>query len=374
MNIERIIISGGGTGGHVFPALAIAGEIRKRVPDSEILFVGAADRMEMEKVPAAGYKIIGLPVMGLPRKAGISMLKFVVRLLRSYRQARKIITQFRPQIVIGVGGFASGPLLQAAAGKGIPYLIQEQNSYAGITNKMLSKNAEAVCVAFDGMEKYFPPDKIILIGNPVREDLISHQSGKDEAISFFKIKEGKKVILIMGGSLGARSLNDAVINNLDKIAESRKVEFIWQTGSIYFRDIISLLKDKTPENLYILEFISRMDLAYELAGVVVSRAGAGAIAELSIAGKPAIFVPSPNVAEDHQTRNAMALVDKKAARMIPDKEIGEKLVPEAINLINDPEECRRMSEKIRILARPDATRHIVDEAEKILEKWKALKT
>jgi UDP-N-acetylglucosamine--N-acetylmuramyl-(pentapeptide) pyrophosphoryl-undecaprenol N-acetylglucosamine transferase len=374
MNIERIIISGGGTGGHVFPALAIAGEIRKRVPDSEILFVGAADRMEMEKVPAAGYKIIGLPVMGLPRKAGISMLKFVVRLLRSYRQARKIITQFRPQIVIGVGGFASGPLLQAAAGKGIPYLIQEQNSYAGITNKMLSKNAEAVCVAFDGMEKYFPPDKIILIGNPVREDLISNQSGKDEAISFFKIKEGKKVILIMGGSLGARSLNDAVINNLDKIAESRKVEFIWQTGSIYFRDIISLLKDKTPENLYILEFISRMDLAYELAGVVVSRAGAGAIAELSIAGKPAIFVPSPNVAEDHQTRNAMALVDKKAARMIPDKEIGEKLVPEAINLINDPEECRRMSEKIRILARPDATRHIVDEAEKILEKWKALKT
>jgi len=372
MNIDRVIISGGGTGGHIFPALAIADEIRKRVPDSEILFVGAADRMEMEKVPAAGYKIIGLPVMGLPRKAGISMLKFVVRLLRSYRQAKKIIVQFRPQIAIGVGGFASGPLLRAAAARGIPYLIQEQNSYAGITNKMLGKNAEAVCVAFDGMEKYFPADKIVLTGNPVREDLISHRADKDEAISFFKIKEDKKVILIMGGSLGARSLNNAVMNNLDEIADSG-VEFIWQTGSIYYRDIISGFKDKSPDNLHILEFISRMDLAYELAGVVVSRAGAGAIAELCIAGKPAVFVPSPNVAEDHQTRNAMALVEKKAARMIPDNEINEKLVPEVISLINAPEECRRMSEKIRMLARPDATRNIVDEAEKILEKWKALK-
>lgn len=373
MNIERVIISGGGTGGHIFPALAIAGEIRSRFPDSEILFVGAADRMEMEKVPAAGYRIIGLPVMGFPRKKGINMLKFVVRLLRSYRMALKIIVQFRPQIAIGVGGFASGPLLRAAGRKGIPYLIQEQNSFAGITNKLLGKNAEAVCVAFEGMEEYFPADKIIITGNPVRKDLIGDPVNKDEAIVFFGIQERKKVILIMGGSLGARSLNDAVMKNLDRIADSG-IEFIWQTGSLYYKDIISGLEDNKPANLYILEFISRMDMAYALADVVISRAGAGAIAELSVVGKPVILVPSPNVAEDHQTRNAMTLVEKGAALMISDSEVDNKLIPEAVRLIDAPEEQRQMSEKIRTLARPDATRRIVDEAEKILKKWKALKT
>ncbi len=364
--MKRVIITGGGTGGHIFPALAIASEIRKRFPDADILFVGAESRMEMEKVPQAGYKIIGLPVTGMPRKPGIGMLKFAVRLLKSYNTAQKIISQFRPQIAIGVGGFASGPLLRAAAAGRVPYLIQEQNSFAGITNKLLGKKADVVCVAFEGMEKYFPADKIVITGNPVRENLKAGETGKQEAADYFGLKKDKKTVLVLGGSLGAQSVNEALMKGLDRIAAS-DVQFIWQTGSIYYRRIIEKIKDKVPQNLFIVEFISRMELAYSAADVVISRAGAGTISELCLVGKPAILVPSPNVAEDHQTKNAVALVEKDAAVMIADREIDEKLIYEALRLANMPEECRRLSENIKLMARPDATRHIVDEAEKLLK-------
>jgi UDP-N-acetylglucosamine--N-acetylmuramyl-(pentapeptide) pyrophosphoryl-undecaprenol N-acetylglucosamine transferase len=365
MNIERVIISGGGTGGHIFPALAIANEIKRRYPDVEILFVGARNRMEMEKIPAAGYRIIGLPVTGFPRKPGISMLRFTVRLLKSYQLAKMIINQFNPQVAIGVGGFASGPLLRAATGKKIPALIQEQNSYAGITNKLLGKRVQTICVAYDHMERYFPAEKIVFTGNPVRENLLSQLENKDKAIDFFEMKEAGRVILILGGSLGARSLNNAMLKNVSRIADSG-VTVMWQTGSLYHRDVLAKLQDAIPSNLYIFEFITRMDLAYAAADVVISRAGAGTISELCLTGKPAILVPSPNVAEDHQTKNALALVETGAARMIPDSEIDEKLIPEAIRLVNDEKACRQLSTRIKTLARPDATRRIVDEAEKLL--------
>lgn len=367
MKIERVIISGGGTGGHIFPALAIAGEIGKRFPDAEILFVGALGRMEMERVPAAGYKIIGLPVMGFPRKPGLKMLKFVTSLLKSNRLAKKIINEFNPQIVIGVGGFASGPLLRAAAKKQIFTLIQEQNSYAGITNRLLGKKARAICVAYDKMERYFPAEKIVFTGNPVRENLLKKIDDRSEALSFFGLKEEDRVVLVVGGSLGARSINNAMLKNVEVMAKSG-VQFIWQTGSIYYREITEKMKDATPDNLNLHEFLKRMDLAYAAAGVVISRAGAGTISELCLVGKPSILVPSPNVAEDHQTKNAMALVEKNAAKMIPDHEIDEQLLPEAIRLINSPEECNRLSSEIKKLAKPDATRHIVDEAEKLLKQ------
>jgi len=365
--MKRVIISGGGTGGHIFPALAIANEIRKRFPDADILFVGADSRMEMEKVPQAGYKIIGLPVTGLPRKPGIGMLKFAVRLLKSYNTAQKIINQFRPQIAIGVGGFASGPLLRAAAAKRVPYLIQEQNSFAGITNKLLGKNAGAVCVAFEGMEKYFPADKIVITGNPVRENLKATEAGRQEAADYFGLKKDKKTVLVLGGSLGAQSVNEAVMKGLDRIAAS-DVQFIWQTGSIYYRRIIEKLKDRVPENLLIVEFISRMELAYAAADVVISRAGAGTISELCLVGKPAILVPSPNVAEDHQTKNAAALADREAAIMIPDSLVGKRLIVEAVKLVADREKRRTLSENIKKLAERDADVRIAGEVLKLIRK------
>jgi UDP-N-acetylglucosamine--N-acetylmuramyl-(pentapeptide) pyrophosphoryl-undecaprenol N-acetylglucosamine transferase len=367
MKLERVIISGGGTGGHIFPALAIANEIGKRFPNAEILFVGAMGRMEMEKVPAAGYKIIGLPVTGFPRKPGMKMLTFVVGLMKSNRLAKKIINQFKPQIAIGVGGFASGPLLRAAAKKGIPNLIQEQNSYAGITNKLLGKKANTICVAYEKMDRYFPKEKIVLTGNPVRENLLNQVDNIPEAIEYFGLKNPDKVILIVGGSLGARSINNALLKNISLIAKS-DVEVIWQTGSIYYKEIQDKLKDAIPGNLHIHEFLTRMDLAYAAAGIVISRAGAGTISELCLVGKPAILVPSPNVAEDHQTKNAKALAEKGAAVLIPDTEIDEKLLSEAIRLINEKDVCKNLSENIIKLARPNATRHIVDEVEKLLNK------
>lgn len=367
MKLEKVIISGGGTGGHIFPALAIANEIGRRYPDAEILFVGAQGRMEMEKVPAAGYKIVGLPVTGFPRKPGMKMITFVVRLLKSNKLAKKVINQFEPQIAIGVGGFASGPLLRAAARRGIPTLIQEQNSYAGITNKLLAKKARTICVAYDNMEKYFPDEKIVLTGNPIRENLLSGLKNNREAFDYFGLKNTGKVILIVGGSLGARSINNAVLKNISLIAGSG-VEVIWQTGSIYYREILEKMKDATPPNLHIHEFLSRMDLAYAAAGVVISRAGAGTISELCLVGKPSILVPSPNVAEDHQTKNARALADKGAAILITDSDIDEKLLPEAIRLIQNETECKQLSENIKLLARPNATRQIVDEAEKLVSE------
>ncbi len=367
MRIERVIISGGGTGGHIFPALAIANEIKARSQDAEILFVGALGRMEMEKVPAAGYKITGLPVTGLPRKPGLKMITFLTGLLKSISRAKKIIRDFQPQVVIGVGGFASGPLLRAASRKGIPTLIQEQNSYAGITNKLLGKKAGAICVAYEKMNRWFPEEKIVLTGNPVREDLTAQPGSQKKARAFFGLDENKKVILILGGSLGARSINNAMLKNAEKVRTGR-VQVLWQTGSLYYQEMCEKMKDKTPVGLKIVEFISRMDLAYAAADVIVTRAGAGTISELCIIGKPSVFVPSPNVAEDHQTKNAAALVEKDAARMVPDHEADERLLDEAIRLIQNPGECTRLSENIKKLAKPGATRHIVDEAEKLLKK------
>lgn len=364
MKIERVILSGGGTGGHIFPALAIANEIGKRFPEAEILFVGALGRMEMERIPAAGYKIVGLPVMGFPRKPGLKMIKFFLRLLKSAAMARKVVREFRPQVAIGVGGFASGPLLRAAAKMKIPTLIQEQNSYAGITNKLLGKKVDSICVAYDKMDRYFPAEKIVFTGNPVRDNLMQLPD-RNKAFDYFGLNSKDQVILIIGGSLGARSINNAVNRNLDVIGKS-DVKVIWQTGAIYFDQIQQDLKTNKPENLQVHKFISRMELAYAVAKVVVSRAGAGTISELCLVGKPAILVPSPNVAEDHQTKNAMALSEKDAAIMIPDLEIDEKLITEAIKLIKNEQKCILLSEKIKLLAKPEATKSIVNEVEKLL--------
>ncbi len=367
MTINKVILSGGGTGGHIFPALSIANEIRKRNPDAEILFVGALGRMEMEKIPAAGYKIVGLPVMGFPRKPSIKMFVFFRQLVKSASKAQKILKEFKPQVAIGVGGFASGPLLRAASKKKIPTLIQEQNSYAGITNKLLGKKVDAICVAYDNMERFFPSDKIILTGNPVRENLDQNIQNKKEALDYFGLNGKEKVILIVGGSLGARSINEAVLKDIDKIAAAN-INIIWQTGVIYYEKIQDELVDKKPENLQVHQFLTRMDLAYAAADLVISRAGAGTISELCLVGKPSILVPSPNVAEDHQTKNALALVKKDAALMVPDSEIKEQLFPLAFEVLGDEIKCRNLSDKIKLLAKPEATKTIVDEVEKLIAK------
>ncbi len=365
MKIERVIISGGGTGGHIFPALAIANEIGKRNPDAEILFVGALGRMEMEKIPAAGYEIIGLPVIGFPRKPGMKIFSFFARLAKSSSMARKIVKDFKPQVAIGVGGYASGPLLRAAVAKGIPSLIQEQNSYAGITNKLLGKKVDAICVAYGKMDRYFPAEKIKVTGNPVRESLLGGDGNKKGALAYFGLKGDEKVVLVVGGSLGARSINNAVLKSVGEIAKSG-VRVIWQTGAFYYERIMEETAKSKPENLQIHKFITRMDLAYSVAGLVISRAGAGTISELCLVGKPAILVPSPNVAEDHQTKNANALVGKGAALMLRDNEIDGKLISEAIRLIGNDVKCKELSVEIKKLAKPFATKDIVDEAEKIL--------
>ncbi len=367
MKIEKVILSGGGTGGHIFPALSIANEIRKRNPDAEILFVGALGRMEMEKIPAAGYKIVGLPVMGFPRKPSLKIFTFFGRLIKSASMARSIVNELNPQIAIGVGGYASGPLLRAAAEKKIPTLIQEQNSYAGITNKILSKKVNSICVAYDKMERYFPADKIVFTGNPVRENLVQNLKNRKEALEFFGLNEKEKIVLIIGGSLGARSINNVVLKNMKDIATSG-VQVIWQTGAFYFSEIQKDLKDKKPANLQIHQFLSRMDLAYSAADLVISRAGAGTISELCLVGKPSVLVPSPNVSEDHQTKNALALVEQDAALIVKDNEIDEKLFPLAFETVLDEGKCKKLTEKIKLLAKPDATKTIVDEVEKLIVK------
>ncbi len=363
----KIIISGGGTGGHIFPALSIAGEFRNRFPDCEIQFVGALGRMEMEKVPAAGYPITGLPVIGMPRKPGLDSLRFLWKLWLSMNRARKIIREFQPDIAIGVGGFASGPLLRAAVSAHIPALIQEQNSFAGKTNQWLGDKAGCICVAYDGMEKFFPAAKIVLTGNPVRKNLLTAPQSKEEALSWFHLDRNRKTVLLTGGSLGARSLNNAVLQNLEVIRNSG-YSVIWQTGSLYFREMTEKTKGILPETVQIHQFLDRMELAYSAADIVVSRAGAGTISELCLVAKPVILIPSPNVAEDHQTRNAMALVQQEAAIMIRDEEIGVKLFPEVNRLLNNPPEMEKLSENISKLALPDATSRIVDEALKLIRK------
>jgi UDP-N-acetylglucosamine--N-acetylmuramyl-(pentapeptide) pyrophosphoryl-undecaprenol N-acetylglucosamine transferase len=345
---KRIIISGGGTGGHIFPAIAIANALKKLDPATEILFVGALGRMEMERVPAAGYKIVGLNIQGIQRGSILKNLLFPFKLLSSVMQSAKIIRNFKPDAAVGVGGYASGPLLYAASMKGIPYLIQEQNSYAGITNKRLGKKARKICVAYDGMERFFPADKIIITGNPIRRESVDINGKREKGLEWAKLKGDKKTIFITGGSLGARTLNESVLAGLDKIIAA-DVQLIWQTGKNYYGGVMDTLGKKDYPNIRVMEFVDRMDFAYAAADMIISRAG-GTISELCVVGKPAILVPSPNVAEDHQTSNAMSLVKKNAAILVTDKDAPEKLVDVAIELLNDQEKQKTLSENIGKLA------------------------
>ncbi|MES2425494.1 MAG: undecaprenyldiphospho-muramoylpentapeptide beta-N-acetylglucosaminyltransferase [Bacteroidota bacterium] len=357
---KRIIISGGGTGGHIFPAIAIANALKKLDPATEILFVGANGRMEMEKVPAAGYKIIGLNIQGIQRKSLWKNLAFPIKLFNSVNKSLQIIRDFKPDAAVGVGGYASGPLLYAASLKGIPYLIQEQNSYAGITNKWLGKKAEKICVAFDGMEQFFPADKLIKTGNPIRKESVDITGKKMKALELYKLSTEKKTIMVTGGSLGARTLNNSILAALDKIIAA-DVQLIWQTGKFYYKGIIEQLGENHHPNLRIMEFVNRMDLAYAAADVIISRAGAGTIAELCVVKKPVILVPSPNVAEDHQTKNALALVHDQAAIFVADRDAEEKLIDKALALLNDKELQKKLSDNIGKMALPNADEVIAKE-------------
>ena len=360
----KIILSGGGTGGHIFPAVAIANQIKKQVPDADILFVGAQGRMEMEKVPAAGYKIIGLWISGLQRKLTLANLSFPFKVISSVLKARKILNDFKPHVVIGTGGYASGPMLRAASSKGIPTLIQEQNSYAGITNKILSKKVNKICVAYEGMEKFFPAEKIILTGNPVRQDIQNIEAKKEEALKFFNLYRAKKTILVIGGSLGARTINEAVGSNLKLLADNN-IQLVWQTGKTYITTAKQQAADYAKNNIYAFDFITRMDLAYAVADVVISRAGASSVSELAIVNKPCILVPSPNVAEDHQTKNAMALVNKGAAVFVKDTEAKNKLVAETVDLMKNEARQNELKQNIAKLALPNAAEIITKEVLKL---------
>jgi UDP-N-acetylglucosamine--N-acetylmuramyl-(pentapeptide) pyrophosphoryl-undecaprenol N-acetylglucosamine transferase len=367
MKQPRVIISGGGTGGHIFPAITIANTIKERYPDAEILFVGATGRMEMEKVPAAGYKIIGMEISGLNRKNIFKNIAIVWKFRKSLIKAKRILKVFRPDVVIGVGGYASGPVLYKANALKIPTLIQEQNSYAGVTNKFLSKKASVVCVAYEGMERFFPKSKIVMTGNPCRQELLSGTITKEEANKEFNLDPDKKTILFIGGSLGSKMMNKSIFSGIDELAKSN-VQLLWQCGKPYsFEMNMDLSSKGNPENIHIHEFISRMDLAYKAADLVISRAGASSISELSLLGKPVILVPSPNVSEDHQTKNAMALVNKNAAILIRDDEAIKKLVPVALDLIQDKEKLNALSGNILKMAQPDSANRIVDKVIKLIK-------
>ncbi|MDD3195469.1 MAG: undecaprenyldiphospho-muramoylpentapeptide beta-N-acetylglucosaminyltransferase [Paludibacter sp.] len=363
----RIIISGGGTGGHIFPAISIANALKQLMPSAEILFVGALGRMEMERVPQAGYSIEGLPVRGFDRKNIFKNIRVVFDLLRSMIKARKIIRTFRPDVAIGVGGYASGPLLRAAAAKGIPTVLQEQNSYAGVTNKLLAKKAAVICVAYDEMERFFPASKLIKTGNPVRGDLLMMPSRAPEAYHYFGLSSEKPTLLIIGGSLGARTINHSVIAGLERFANSG-VQVIWQTGKLYSVEARETSKQYHSESLVVTDFISRMDYAFSVADLVISRAGAGTISELCLLAKPVILVPSPNVAEDHQTKNAMALVNKEAALLIKDSEAREKLISTALQLIGQQEKLIQLSKNIKSLAEEDSAGRIAEQVMKLLKR------
>jgi len=362
----RIIISGGGTGGHIFPAVAIANELRRRRPDTEILFVGANGRMEMTRVPDAGYRIVGLDITGLQRRLTPQNLLFPVRVFRSVRKAGKLIEEFRPDAVVGVGGYASAPVLLAATSRGIPSLIQEQNSYAGLVNKLLARRVGRICVAYDGMEKFFPADKLVVTGNPVRTEIAG--GDRVEAMKFFGLNPDQKTLLVVGGSLGARTLNLATAAALPRLREA-SVQLLWQTGKLYFPEAQQQVAAYQQDNLRALEFIQRMDLAYAAADVVVSRAGALSVSELCLTGKASILVPSPNVAEDHQTKNALALVNKGAAVLITDEHAPARLYDEALRLLDDPARQQQLSTRVRELARPHATTTIVDELLKLIKNY-----
>ncbi len=363
----KIIISGGGTGGHIFPAIAIANALKSLEPNCEILFVGALGRMEMEKVPAAGYKIVGLNISGIQRGSILKNLALPFKVISSVRKAIKLIADFKPDVAVGVGGYASGPLLYAASLKGVPYLIQEQNSYAGITNKWLSKNAAKICVAFNGMEAFFPAAKILKTGNPVRKDVVEIYGKHHSGAELLKLDPLKKTILVTGGSLGAGTLNKSIANNLQALI-AQDVQIIWQTGKFYYPQIIEKLGENYHKNICILPFLNKMDLAYAAADLIISRAGAGTIAELCLIQKPVILVPSPNVAEDHQTKNAMALVKNDAAILIKDSDATTALVSEALKLLQDSTRCKVLSQNIGKMAYKDADIVIAAEVLKLIKK------
>ena len=361
----KIIISGGGTGGHIFPAVAIANELRRRQPDCDILFVGANGRMEMTRVPDAGYKIVGLDISGLQRRLTPQNLLFPVRVFRSVRKAGKLLEEFRPDAVVGVGGYASAPVLLAATSRGIPSLIQEQNSYAGLVNKLLARRVGRICVAYDGMEKFFPAAKLLVTGNPVRAEIAG--ADRAEALRFFGLDPARKTLLVVGGSLGARTLNLATATALPRLRDAG-VQLLWQTGKLYFSEAQQQAGAFPAAGLHALEFIQRMDLAYAAADVVISRAGALSVSELCLTGKASILVPSPNVAEDHQTKNALALASKGAAVLIADDHAPARLYDEALRLLADPARQQQLSARVRELARPNATVAIVDEVLKLVKK------
>jgi len=359
----NILISGGGTGGHIYPAIAIANELKKRHADANFLFVGAQDRMEMEKVPQAGYSIKGLWITGLQRKLTLKNLLFPLKLIHSLYNAKKIIKKFNPDVVVGTGGFASGPTLQMAAKKGVPILLQEQNSYPGITNKILGKKASAICVAYDGLERFFPKDKIIKTGNPVRQDLLEITHKREEAQSFYKLDTKQRTLLVLGGSLGARAINQLIESHIHWLVDNQ-VQVIWQTGKFYFEEYKHF---ESLKGVQIFEFINAMDLAYAAADIIISRAGAGSISELCIVGKPVIFIPSPNVAEDHQTKNAMAVVAENAAILIKENELNE-FKNQLESLLKSQEKQEELGRNIKQLALPNATEHIANEVEKLIYK------
>jgi UDP-N-acetylglucosamine--N-acetylmuramyl-(pentapeptide) pyrophosphoryl-undecaprenol N-acetylglucosamine transferase len=364
MSNYKIILSGGGTGGHIYPAISIANELKSRFPDAEFLFVGAKDKMEMEKVPQAGYDIEGLWISGIQRKLTAKNLSFPFKLISSLFKSRKILKHFKPDVVIGTGGFASGPLLQVAASKGIPSLIQEQNSYPGITNKILAKKADRICVAYDGLERFFPSKKMIKTGNPVRQDLLSVENKSVEAKDFFHLKHSKVTVLVLGGSLGAKRINELIEEKLE-FFQTQNVQVIWQCGKLYYN---TYRQYSDLEYVQVHAFLNKMDMAYAAADVIISRAGASSVSELCIVGKPVIFIPSPNVAEDHQTKNANAIVDKNGAILIKEEDLEIDFENKFSQIVNSPEKQQELGENIKELALVNATKDIADEVEKLLNK------
>jgi UDP-N-acetylglucosamine--N-acetylmuramyl-(pentapeptide) pyrophosphoryl-undecaprenol N-acetylglucosamine transferase len=356
----KVVISGGGTGGHIFPAIAIANALKNINSENEILFVGAKGKMEMEKIPASGYNIIGLPIIGIQRKFVLSNLLLPFKVVNSIIMSRRILKKFRPDVAIGVGGYASAPLLYASTMLRIPALIQEQNSYAGITNKLLAKRVMKICVAYSGMERYFPPEKIVLTGNPVRQDIHDNKLTKEDANKFFNLKNGGKTLLVIGGSLGARTINESLYNEIEKLVE-QNIQVIWQTGKMFVTQAQRISKKFENKGIRTYDFITRMDLAYSTADVVISRAGALSISELAITGKPCILVPSPNVAEDHQTKNAMALVNKNAAILIKDKDAIQELVSRALELLMDDSKQKILAGNISQMAIKNSAEKIANE-------------
>ena len=368
----RVIVSGGGTGGHIFPAVSIANAIKAEYPDAEILFVGAEGRMEMQRVPAAGYKIIGLPIAGFDRKNLLKNVVVLFKIAKSQWKARKIIKEFRPHVVVGVGGYASGPTLKTAGQMGIPTLIQEQNSYAGVTNKLLAKSAKKICVAYDGMERFFPAEKIIKTGNPVRQNLLDAKVTKAEATESFGLDPKKRTVLVIGGSLGARTVNESILQHIEDIREAKDVQFIWQTGKYYSEEIhMALAKEDPVQNMKVTDFIANMDNAYAAADLVISRAGASSISELCLLKKPCILVPSPNVAEDHQTKNALALSTKGAAIFVKDSDARNELIPLALKTVVDDAQLASLSENVGKLAYHDSAKKIADEVVKLAVEQRA---